>query len=66
MAYEYEHQPVTGEGTANVADVYVVRDAARRITPSPEFLAAISRLSPLTQAVMRRLIEAGFQSVVRK
>jgi hypothetical protein len=66
MTYEYEHRPETGEGTAKVADVYVVRDASQRVAPSREFLAAAGRLSPLTQAVLRRLLDVGFQSVVRK
>lgn len=66
MPYEYERQTVTDERATKVADVYVVRDASRRIMPSPEFLAAIGRLSPATQAVVRRLIEAGFQGAVRK
>ena len=66
MSYEYQHRPETGEDTAKVADIYVVRDTSQRVAPSREFLAAVERLSPLTQAVLRRLVDVGFQSVVRK
>ena len=70
MAYEFEHQPATptGEGVAKIADIYVVRgvDAAEHLVPSPELLAAVKRLSPGAQALMQRLIDVGFQAVVRK
>ncbi len=70
MTYGYEHRPATptGEGVAQVADVYVVRgvDAAEHPGPSPELLAAVERLSPAVQALIRRLIDVGFQGVVRK
>lgn len=72
MTYAYEHRSATAadEGVAKVADVYVVRgveaEAGGHPGPSPELLAAVKRLSPEVQALVHRLIEVGFQAVVRK
>ena len=66
MAHEYEHQRLTSEDGIEVADVYVVRDTTRQITPSPEFVTAIERLPPAAQAIMRRVLERGFQGLLRK
>jgi hypothetical protein len=68
MTYEYEHRPPTptGDGVAKVADLYVVRDGSKRITPSHEFLAAVERLTAPARSVIRCLIDVGFESLVRK
>ena len=50
---------------ADVADVCVVRDSTR-IEPSREFVAAVERLRAPAQAVVRRLLEVGFQNVIQK
>ena len=68
MAYEYEHRPptATDQGVGSVADVYVARDLSQRVEPSHEFLTALEKLSSSTQAVVRRLIDQGFENVIRK